>query len=346
MSSRAKVAAAVGGVLVLAVGLFFLISNRGDVPVIGGLLEEDPVECPLTGIEPRNEARASRPAVAVKIENAAVAYPLSGLDQAELVFEEPVEGGATRFMAIYQCTDAAKAGPVRSARIVDPSIMVPITRILAFSGANATVFDALDEAGIVQVEENTAGGALQRIPREGLTFEHTLYGDTAALRRVGRRSFSDPPPEGIFSFGESEARGRRASSITIDFGGTDSISYTWSPEGWLRSQNGAPFEIEGSGQLVVDNVLIEEHEVRHSTTIRDPAGNPSIEIADETGTGRAVLYRNGRAIGGTWSRETIGAPVVFTTRAGDEMVFERGSIWVHLVPSATGDVKGSFSHAR
>lgn len=337
--------AATGGVLVLAAGLFFLISNRDDVPLIGGAFD-DPVECPLTGLEPKNEAKATRPAVAVKIENATVAYPLAGLDSAELVFEEPVEGGATRFMAIYQCTDAAKAGPVRSARIVDPSMMIPITKILAFSGANGIVLDALDEAEIVQVEENNAGGGLQRIPREGLASEHTLYGDTAALRKLGRKSYSDPPPEGIFSFGESEAKGRKASSITIDFGGPDVISYTWSEEGWLRSQNALPFEIEGSGQLTVDNVLIEQHEVRFSNTIRDPAGNPSIEIADETGSGRAVLYRNGRAINGTWTRETVGAPVEFTTRSGDEMVFAPGSIWVHLVPSEVGDVKGSFSHAK
>lgn len=346
MSSRARLAAAIAGVLVLAVGLFFLISNRDDVPFVGDVLGDDPAVCPLTGAEPKNEAKATRPAVAVKIENASIAFPLSGLDEAELVFEEPVEGGATRFMAIYHCTDSAKAGPVRSARVVDPSIMKPVTEILAFSGANQIVIDALDDAGIVQIEENTSGGALTRIPREGLSMEHTLYGDTAALRKVGRKDYSDPPPEEIFRFGASEVRGRKATSVTMDFGGADTITYQWSGDAWLRSQNGAPFEIEGSGQLAVDNVLIEEHEVRHSTTIVDPAGNPSIEIADDVGSGRAVLYRDGRAIVGTWTRESVGDAVVFKTRSGEDMVFAPGSIWVHLVPNSAGDVKGSFSDAR
>lgn len=345
MSSRAKVAAAGGGVLVLAVGLFFLITKGKDVPVIGKVFE-DPVVCPLTGIEPKNEAKAERPAVAVKIENASIAFPLSGLDTAEIVFEEPVEGGATRFMAIYHCTDSSKAGPVRSARVVDPSVMRPITEILAFSGANQIVLDALDESGIVQIEENTSGGALMRIPREGLSLEHTLYADTAALRKVGRKSFDESPPEGLFEFGDSKVKGRKASMVTIDFGGADSISYQWSGDAWLRSQNGAPFEIEGSGQLSVQNVLIEEHEVRFSKTIRDSAGNPSIEIADDTGSGRAVLYRDGRAITGTWERESVGDPVVFKTKSGEKMIFAPGSIWIHLVPTATGDVKGAFSHAK
>lgn len=310
MSQRAKIVAALTGTLLLAVGAFFLISNRGDVPIVGGLLEDEPPICPLTGLEPQRESRTLRPAVAVKIENAAVAYPLSGLDTAEIVYEEPVEGGATRFMALYHCSDSAKAGPVRSARVVDPAIMTPTTRILAFSGANGIVLQALDDARIVQIQEADAGPAMQRIPREGVSVEHTLYADTAALRRVGRKEHKEPPPQDMLGFGDLASKGRPARTITIDFGGASTITYAWSGDSWLRSENGAPFEIEGSGQLSVDNVLIERHEVRFSSTIRDPAGNPSVEIADVTGTGKAVLFRDGRAIVGTWSRESDRKSVV------------------------------------
>lgn len=327
----------------MAVGIFFLLVNRDDIPVLGDL--GDPAVCPLTGLEPKRERTVDRPAVAVKVTNSSAAYPLSGLDRAELVYEEPVEGGGTRFMAVFHCTDAPRAGPVRSARSIDPAVMTPISGILAFSGANRTVLADLERAGIVLVEENGAGGALQRIPREGYSFEHTLYAQTSELRRIGRESYDEPPPEDIFSFGELEAKGRRASIITIDFGGSGNVTYEWSGEEWLRSQNGVPFEIEGSGQLGVQNVLIEEHVVDHST-ITDVAGNPSVEIADVTGSGRAVLFRNGRAVAGTWRRESEQGEVVFERKAGGEMVFAPGSIWVHLVPNDEGDVKGSFTHAK
>ena len=343
MSPRAKAAAAAGGVIFAAAGIFFLLVNRKDIPIVGGLIE-DPAICPLTGREPKKEKLAERPGVAVKIENASVAYPLAGLDKAEIVYEEPVEGGATRFMAFYHCTDAAKAGPVRSARLVDPAVMTPITRILAFSGANRIVLDGLDEAEVVQIEENTSGGALQRIPREGLSFEHTLYADTAALRRVGRKGYDEPPPEDLFEFGDLEKRGKRARTITINFGGSGTATYEWSGQEWLRAEGGVPFEIEGVGPLGVDNVLIEEHVVNFSKTITDVTGNPSVEIADATGNGRAVLFRDGRAIAGTWTRESVESKVVFETKSGDEMVFSPGSIWVHLVPSDAGEVKGSFSY--
>jgi hypothetical protein len=345
MSRRAKVALSIAGVVVVAIGIFFLLLNRDDIPVLGDLVEDDPAICPLTGLEPRREQAAERPAVAVKVTNSSAAYPLSGLDRAELVYEEPVEGGGTRFMAVYHCTDTPLAGPVRSARSIDPAVMTPISGILAFSGANKTVLADLDAAGVVQVQENGAEGALQRVPREGYAFEHTLYAQTSALRRIGREGYDEPPPEDILSFGKLEAKGRMASTIAIDFGGSGTVSYEWAGEQWLRSQNGVPFEIEGSGQLGVENVLIEEHVVNHST-ITDVAGNPSVEIADVTGNGRAVLFRNGRRIAGRWKRETEKSEVVFERKAGGEMVFAPGSIWVHLVPNNEGDVKGSFTHAK
>lgn len=345
MSRRTKIGLGVGaGVVALAVGAFFLLGNRpGDIPLIGEVIE--PPKCPLSGLDPPREGIEDRPAVAVKIENTAAAYPLSGLEDAEIVFEELVEGGVTRFMAIYHCTDAEKAGPVRSARLVDPAIMTPLTRILAYSGENQPVLDALNEAEIVTLDEDTAGDGLMRIERPGVSFEHTLYANTQALRRLGRKSFDDPPPEEL-SFGELEVKGKKARVVTISFSAASSITYEWNGERWERSQGGAPFVTETGDQLEVDNVLVEEHEVVLSKSIVDVAGNPSTEISDVTGTGRAVLFRDGRAIVGRWKRESIEDAVQFVTKDGDEMVLHPGTTWIELVPDDKGEVKGSFSFER
>ena len=345
MSTKAKAAAAIGGVLVLAVGAFFLSGNKDKIPLVGDVLEPEPATCPLSGAEPRREALLSRPAVAVKIENAAIAYPLSGLEEAEVVFEELVEGGITRFMAIYHCTDSEKAGPVRSARTVDPAIMTPLTKILAFSGANASVFDALDEAGIVQIEENTSGGALERIDRAGLAFEHTLYAHTPDLRKLGKKGYSDPPPGETFSFGEIAGKAKKASSITINFSSATTVGYEWNGDAWSRSQNGAPFMSESGEQIAVENVLIEEHDIVASG-LTDVAGNQSVEISDVTGEGRAVLFRDGKMIKGSWTRDSVESAVRFTAKSGEEFQFSVGSIWIHLVPSQSGELKGSYSFEK
>jgi hypothetical protein len=93
-------------------------------------------------------------------------------------------------------------------------------------------------------------------------------------------------------------------------------------------------------------VVIEEHEIKNSDTIVDPVGNPSTEIVDETGKGRAFLFRDGKVIEGTWSRESTDDPVVYETKDGDAMAFKPGNIWIHLLPSKKGEIKGSFKFER
>ena len=340
MSNRAKAVLAAVAVVVVAAGAYFLLGGRDGGPL--GLLDEP--KCPLTGVEPSDDVEVDRPAVAVKIENASIAYPLSGLEDADVVYEELVEGGITRFMAIYHCGDSRKAGPVRSARIVDPALLVPYTKILAYSGSNKPVNDALSDADVVQLDETRAGNGVKRVPREGITSEHTLYANTAVLRRKGRKDHGDAPADDIFEFGDPTGKGKRARTVTLVFSGATEITYDYKKGHYLRSQNGEPFMTERGPQVTVDNVVIETHEVRLSQQITDVAGNPSVEIADETGSGPAVLFRDGRAIEGTWEREAVGDAVRFLTKAGKAMVFKPGNIWIHLLPSEQSEVEGSFTY--
>ena len=69
-----------------------------------------PEPCPLTGMVRAGEDAPERPALAVKVENTRDAYPLAGLERADVIYEEPVEGGLTRFAALFQCRDAGRVG--------------------------------------------------------------------------------------------------------------------------------------------------------------------------------------------------------------------------------------------
>jgi hypothetical protein len=348
LTSTAKRAAIIGtAVLALAAGIFFLLVNKdviADVPFVGALAP-DPT-CPLTSRDPARESLVERPAVAIKIENNPVAYPLSGLESAEIVYEEPVEGGLTRFLAIYHCTDAGKAGPVRSARIVDPPIVSPYTRILGAAGGNDIVRAALADAEIVTIDELAAGDAMTRVDRPGISSEHTLYASSAAVRKVGRRSYDEPPPDDLFEFGDPHATGRRVRTVTLTFSPGAVVTYEWNGKRWSRSDGDEPLTNELGEQIQVDNVLIEEHTVNHSDQLGDVLGTPSPEIEDVTGSGRAFLFRDGRMFTGRWTRENEEDPVSFETRSGDAFVLKPGTTWIELLPDATGDVKGSFAVAR
>ena len=61
-----------------------------------------PPVAPLTGLPDPTGAAQGRPALNVKVENTPEARPQSGLDVADVVWEEVVEGQITRFLAMFQ----------------------------------------------------------------------------------------------------------------------------------------------------------------------------------------------------------------------------------------------------
>ena len=305
---------------------------------------EAPPICPLTGEDPPKGVDVSRPAVALKIENSPEARPQTGLEQADIVYEEIVEGGVTRFMAIYHCHDAAEGGPVRSARFDDPKIAKPFTHILAFSGANGIVLSELKEQKIITLDEESASGPLFRVP-PGSTDVHSVYGNTVQLRRLAKKKRDVAPPRNsFFEFGELPAEAKRARSVVLHFNPSNEISWKWKKDKWVRSEAGAPFTSSGGEQIGTPNLLVQEVEVNNSTSITDVAGNPSPDI-DLGGKGRAFLFRDGRMIKGTWKANKAGVPS-FETASGDPFTFEVGSTWIELVPSKKGNVQGSIEFAR
>jgi hypothetical protein len=296
--------------------------------------------CPLTGQDPRGGVDIGRSAIAIKVEDSPEARPQSGLEHADLVFEEIVEGGITRFMAIFHCDDATKIGPVRSARFDDPKIAKPFTKILIYSGANAIVQGELEHRKMLAFEEmDISGSALYRDPPGSLEV-HSLFANSQEIRKL-RFAKRARPPERIFEFGPIDANAKKARSVRVNFTAGNTIEWRWQGNSWRRFEAGQPFFSGTGDQIAVPNVLIQEVEVDHSCCIRDVAGNPSPDIKLE-GTGKALLFRDGKVIKGTWSISSRKEAPVFETKSGEPLVFAPGSIWVELVPSKTGEVKGGI----
>jgi hypothetical protein len=301
----------------------------------------EPEVCPLTGEDPARGVDLDRAAVAVKIENSKEARPQSGLEDADLVYEEIVEGGITRFMAFYHCGDSDRAGPVRSARFDDPKIAHPITRVLGFSGANAIVERELDRKKMVALNElNTSNNAFFRVPPGNLDI-HSLFVDVSKLRAAAPDAKLDAPRE-PFRFGDLPRAAKRARSAVVNFNASNEISYRYRGGMWKRWEDGERFMTRRGRQIAVPNVLIQQVEVNNSKSIVDPAGNPSPDIALK-GSGKAWLLRDGRVLRGRWKIARAGAAATFTTAGGDPFRFAVGPIWVELVPSPKGDVKGSVA---
>jgi len=92
-------------------------------------------KCPLTDLPAPNGKAPQREPLAVKIGNEPAARPQSGLNEADIVYDTPAEGGVQRYIAIFQCEAPALVGPVRSVRWVDWHVLQDFSHVeLAYAG--------------------------------------------------------------------------------------------------------------------------------------------------------------------------------------------------------------------
>jgi hypothetical protein len=338
LSTRGKVLAGILAVVVLAVGGFIgyrlLTRDPGEaifagVPIIGG---DAPPECPYTGEEARNDSRSQRPAVAVKVENSDAARPQAGLDRADLVYEAEAEGGITRFMAIFQCQDVKRIGPVRSARLVDGSLLQQFNQpLFAYAGGSAATTNRIGKLDMVDLNYNDAADAYEQdLTREA---PHQYFTSTRAL--YGAAGEEGGTPEPLFSYdGELETRGtRKANDVHLSFSPAADVVWTYDRRDgvYLRSHGTTPHTLENGARVSASTIVVMLVK-RVTTGLVDVAGSP-VPDWDVIGSGKAFVIRDGRAISGRWERGSAGDETTLVDRDGEEIALAPGRTWVTLFPT-------------
>ncbi len=172
---------------------------------IGPLTYPDNINS-LTGLPYPDDAARNRRNLIVKVSNyTPVVRPQSGLSAADIVYEYEVEGGVTRFAAIYRSQGADHVGSIRSGRLMDFELVSAYNALFAYSGSNDPIKTMILQGSCIKPDTGsrvpcTADPALIkaapwrfqaltpqfgdncppfcRFPRPGLAFEHTLFGNT------------------------------------------------------------------------------------------------------------------------------------------------------------------------
>jgi hypothetical protein len=291
--------------------------------------------CPLTGERAPRGHVPQRAAVAVKVENLPAARPQFGLDKADIVFEEPVEGGITRFIAVFQCQTAARIEPVRSARLVDAQILEPLGRILfAYSGAIQPVINEVDSRRSLldDVGGYMAPDAYWRDPDR---YEpHNLETSTAALYSAAAQlHYPEKPPVAIFSYGRSSQGATPASVVNIDYP-IDVTTWTWRRDTglWYRSYSDTGPALLGDGtQIAASNVIVMLVREWPTPYPEDITGALENELTLK-GSGPAWVFRDGAQYYGKWERPLLDHPTVFVETDGTRIALTPGNTWEELVP--------------
>jgi Protein of unknown function (DUF3048) N-terminal domain/Protein of unknown function (DUF3048) C-terminal domain len=317
--------------------------------------------CPLCGLVVPGLPSIDRRPLAVKVENDPAARPQSGLNQADIVYEEVTEGGITRFMAIFLCRDVGVIGPVRSARPADIDLVFPYSALFCHCGGGEVTLSMIKASGIADLDQFAWPGAYWR--SHDRRAPHNLYTSTDRLRTAGAGAF---PFHGQvvqpFEFlGDAEqakmesdraAEIRRAAAnqsspsptynpamtvvnnVHIPYEPTCAVTYTYdSGSGrFMRFVAGKPHvDRESGGQLAADSVIV-QYVTETSSGIVDVRGAESPELG-VLGSGRAQVFVRGRLIDANWQKNTRDELTRYTDNSGKTIKLKPGITWIELVPT-------------
>ncbi|HLG67181.1 MAG TPA: DUF3048 domain-containing protein [Acidimicrobiales bacterium] len=289
--------------------------------------------CPLTGAPvPGGGGVPQRPALAVKVDNYAAARPQSGLDKADIVVEEPVEGGVTRYVAIFQCQQAAEVGPIRSARNIDIGILGEFGQpLFVHVGGINPVLANIAASPLIDLDLGRYGSVIQH--PTGRRAPYSTYAATSALWNL--RSSDTTPPSPVFSYSTSVPAGYRVSGVAIPFSSVADVVWKYDPAtgDFLRQYGTAPDVLADGAQNRAANVVVQFVHVTYGPWVEDANGSLEVQAnLYNDASGQVQVYRNGVLVPGTWHRSSLGQPTQFLTTGGQPIVLAPGPTWIELVP--------------
>lgn len=285
-------------------------------------LKSGPV-APLTGLPDPSGVTRHRSALTIKIDNTPEARPQYGIEKADVVYEEIVEGGITRLAAIFNSQLPTKVGPVRSVRRTDREIVYPLGGIFAFSGGAQYALRSIETAPVRLFDQSTAGAAMFRDPRRYAP--HNLYANAALL--MARGGVPRPAPaQFTYRPALTPATGARVNSFTVGFASGFATSYTWDGRrrSWDRSIFGRPDVTSSGVRLSPKNVVVINVVYRGGVGVLG-------SYAQLTGSGPVEIFTAGRVQRGTWSRRNLRRPIVYKNGAGQVIALSHGQTWVELL---------------
>lgn len=292
---------------------------------------------PLTGLPVTDPARAALPALVMKIDNVdSTSRPQAGINLADLIYEEKVEGPIGRFAAIYQTNEAPDVGPIRSGRSTDISIVSSLnTPLYVFSGANDVFAKKFREAPLVYISYDNQPYLFER--RKGRPAPDDVMTSTTKMREQTPEG-AQPPVQQLSYRAAGAQLPEDAVDVTTfgyDFGGgslAQPVSWTWdrAKGGWLRVQKGTPHVDSDGVQIAPQNVIV-QFVPYVDTGLVDHSGT-AVPEAQMLGLGDAWVFTDGKAVHASWSKPDQTSTTAFTGADGKPIGLTPGQTWIALVP--------------
>jgi len=334
-------------VLILGLAAVFALSSCGSNDVADSEADTAPTPAfwSLTGLAGPDDAQR-KPIVVVKIENNSLVRPQTGLDRADLIFEELVEGGASRFAAVFQSDIPDEVGPVRSVRHVDVSLAAPIADVFAFSGGARKTMKYLGlelPTAMTQVTEGAPG----MYRKDGVAAPNNLFLDTKQMLAAVPKSVSAssgffvPAPMSAASPVPTSSTaalapvGKAVSTVEVAFSTLAEPNWKWNATDklWMRSEGTKPFTNKDGSLFGTNNLVIIE--IREVDAGYKGSTGGYVPRSVTSGSGRAWVLSNGKAVEVKWNKPTVSSQMELSDTNGNPFTMPTGRTWVELLPVET-----------
>ncbi len=291
---------------------------------------------PFVKSEPRNSLSGriggDGPILAVKLDDTRSSHPQIGVEDADIVYIEQVEGGLTRLAAIFSSKIPQRIGPVRSARISDIELLAQFGRVgFAYSGAQSKLRPVLAAANIENASaERNSSTIYTTDPERVQPYAMVLRADLLleSLKSKGVELATSKSAGG--SFGDAPDGGDLISDIHLSWPAS-SYDAHWSEDEdrWLLDHVGKPNFADSGVRLGASTLVIQKVAMTDSI-YKDKVGGVT-PFSPTVGTGKGYIARDGKVFEATWNRPDESSGTKWSTLDGQEISFKEGQIWVALM---------------
>ena len=318
-------------VAVAGVGLSACGSSSKPTPTSTTSTQPPVPVAPLTGLPDPGGAALHRPAMTVKIENDPNSLPQWGVDKADVVYEEIVNGGITRLAAIFNQNAPQRLEPVRSVRPTDTQIVWPLKGLFVYSGGAQYAVDSISTAPVQLIDESRAGAAMYRDPNK-----YAPYNLVGIAPKLFALATTHTAPPALFHYRHhAVAKGPRVARVVVPFPSIYPVTWTYVPstDSWNRGMNdfspAVPVDRTGTGTIESPKNVV----VMWVKYLGSYLGAMN-SYAFMQGSGPVAIFTNGHEEIGTWSRgPSKGDVVQYRNAKGQTLLLTPGQTWVEVLNS-------------
>jgi hypothetical protein len=269
------------------------------------------------------------PVVAVKLDDTAAGRPSMGVDKADVIYIEEVEGGLSRMVAVFASAKPSVRA-VRSIRSSDPELLGQYGSIIVVaSGGGRQALKVLDASTLHSVINDRGQVGFHRDPSRPAPYNvvSDLATVSVAVKADGVRKVG-------FTWAVRDPRlvaAKPATTVSTQVGSTR-VGFVWDRKlaRYVRTVDGRRIVTASGAPVAKPNVLVQFCQITADPNDHDVNGNPTM-FTKTIGSGPVVLFRGGKRIAGTWSRPSLDAPTTFKDAAGKPLLFAPGGTFVALV---------------